>query len=101
MGRAEHCQSGTEITTQDECNEALTWASALQINLSGRKQLITGSWDHVPYQCSYQAGGDQSFHFNQAFHFNLQQTNDVPDFINGGYIMICKKGKKWVNNKTT
>ena len=86
MGQAELCPSGSEITSTDECNRALEFASELGITLGNRKNLISGSWGHVPYQCSYQAGGDQ------AFTFNRRETNNVASFVNGGYRMICNNG---------
>ena len=80
------CPSGSEITTEDECRSALSYASSIGITLQLRKDLKTSSWSHVPYQCSYQAGGDQ------AFHFNHQETSNVDNFLDGYYKMICKKG---------
>ena len=80
------CPPGTEITTDDGCDDALKWASQLGIFLQCRKQLLRGSWSWVPHQCSYQAGGDQ------AFHFNNKETSNVPEFVNGNYKMICKRG---------
>ena len=91
MGSAELCPPGSEITTQNECNDALKWASVLGINLIGRQQVVSGSWSGVPHQCSYQASNDN------AFHFNDQQTNNAPRFINGEFIRICKKGKGLLN----
>ena len=87
MGKAEHCPSGSEITTQSDCDSALQHAEELGITLSSRNTLVVGSWATLPYQCSYQHNGDQ------AFHFNSMQTNDAADFLNGGYHMICKNGK--------
>ena len=91
MGQAEVCPSGAEITTRDECDSALQHAAELGITNMGRTSLVAGSWGHVPYQCSYQHGGDQ------AFHFNSNQTNNVDDFLNGEYHMICKNGKYILN----
>ena len=84
---------GTEIITEDECKDALKYAPSLGISLGDRDTLQTGSWDHVPHQCSYQANGDQ------AFHFNLKETVNASHFINGGYKMICKKGKICIFNE--
>ena len=86
MEKAELCPSGAEITTEDECRSALKYASSIGITLQNRRTLKTGSWSHVPYQCSYQAGGDQ------AFHFNRKETNNVDYFLDGMFKMICKKG---------
>ena len=87
MGRAELCPSGTEITTEGECDSALKHAGELGIALKRRKTLQVESWSHIPHQCSYQYDGDK------AFYFNSRQTNNVPQFLSGQYRMICKKGK--------
>ena len=87
MDTGKICESGSELLTEDDCTDALKYASELGISLLNRKDLQAGSWNHVPYQCSYQAGGDNSFHFNN------KQTNNVHDFVNGMYKMICKTGK--------
>ena len=92
MNKGERCPTGAEIQTPDECNKALGFATVLNITLRTRKYLISGSFEDrgssgVPYQCSYQAGGDQAFHFN-----NLLTVNN-PGFVNGVYFMICKGGK--------
>ena len=86
MEQAELCPTGAEITTEDECRNALGYASSIGITLGSRNTLQAGSWGHVPYQCSYQAGGDQ------AFHFNRRETSNVDSFLTGGYKMICKQG---------
>ncbi len=85
MNGGELCPAGTELSTQGGCDASLKWAAELGITLQDRKQLVSGSWSHVPHQCSYQAGGDQ------AFHFNKKQTDNVPQFVSGNYKMICKK----------
>ena len=83
MGCGELCQSGTEITTADECRHALEYASLLNITLGHRKTLVgPDNWGWVPYQCSYQAVGDQ------AFHFNKKESDNGLDI----YRMICRKG---------
>ena len=86
MGYLEPCRSGTEITTADECKEALKWAKKLWITLQNRTSLETGWWGHVPYQCSYQYYGDKAFHFN----YKKMKTK------NASYRMICKKGKLYL-----
>ena len=91
MDRGELCPSGSEITTEEGCDNALKRASELGIVLQGRKHLYVGSWSWVPHQCSYQARGDQ------AFHFNKQETSNVPNFVNGKYKMICKIGMTILN----
>ena len=90
MDGGELCPSGTEITTENGCDDALKWASELGISLQNRKQLVAGSWTHVPHQCSYQSQGDQ------AFHFNNKQVENARDFLNGWYKMICRKGSTFV-----
>ena len=89
-GTGEECSAGTEITNEVECKDALRYASSLGITLGNRNTLVEGSWNHVPRQCSYQANGDQ------AFHFNRNETKNASGFLNGGYRMICKKGKIWI-----
>ena len=83
MVQDELCPSGSEITAAEECREALGFAAALGITLEARNHLVSGSWDYVPGGCSYQAIGDQAFHFNQNNgNAGLHQYN-----------MICKQGK--------
>ena len=86
MKKAELCAPGMEITTEDECRDALGYAASLGITLGSRKTVVAGSWNNLPYQCSYQAIGDQ------AFHFNRKPTRNGKDFFTGAYKMICKQG---------
>ena len=58
MGKSELCPLGKEITTKSECEDALKDAYLLGITLKSN-DIVYGSWDHVPYQCSYQPSGDQ------------------------------------------
>ena len=87
LGNLQTCPAGTEITTEESCRDALGYAHDLGITLQSRKDLVSGSWSWVPFQCSFQAGGDQ------AFHFNTMQTTAASDFVNGIYHMVCHKGK--------
>ena len=80
MGENEPCPSGTEITTIEECESALKQATQLEI-YPARITLQSGSWGHVPYQCSDQYEGDEAFHWN---------TNGNGKLNN--YRMICHKG---------
>ena len=80
------CPEGTHITNKTECEEALNYAKELGIVLGRRKHLVSGSWSHVPSHCSYQAGGDQ------AFHFNRRKTSNVKLLKRKMYQMICKTG---------
>ena len=82
MDKDELCPPGSEITEAKDCTHALGFAEALSITLEARNTLVSGSWDHVPSGCSYQAVGDQAFHFNEN-----NGNND------GTYYMICKQGK--------
>ena len=83
MGQDELCPSGSEITEADDCRDALGFATELGITLQARNTLVSGNWNHVPSGCSYQAVGDQAFHFN-----NNDSTNGLHE-----YNMICKQGK--------
>ena len=89
MGNAQPCSPGTEIETLDECTDALTWSVDLGIQgWQTRFSVVQeGSWDYVPYQCSYQSNGDLAFYFGTEPHKNAEE------FSNGNYQMICKKGK--------
>ena len=89
MDMAESCPPGTEIKTEKECSEVLNFASDLGINIetSSSKQLTVGSWGFLPYQCSYRAGGDQSFFFNS------RKADSPKLFLSGMHRMICKNGK--------
>ena len=92
MGPVEVCPSGSAITTQEECESALHLAEDFGITLAGRTSLISGSWSNVPSGCSYQAGGDNAFHFNSRTGITT-----VANFNSGFYGMICKKGKYMLN----
>ena len=83
MRKAEVCPPGSEITTPDECKNAMTFATSLGISLMPAKPLVIGDYDHVPFQCSVQAGG----HGDQVMIFNQKETN-----VTGTNRMICKKG---------
>ena len=85
MGKAELCPPGSEITTPDECENAMRFAYSLGIHLKPHKQLVITQVKHVPFQCSVQAGG----HGDQIMIFNQKETN-----VTGTYRMICKKGRK-------
>ena len=87
MKQGELCPSGAEITTSNECKHALEYAPLLGITHNSRKWNGPGNWGHVPFQCSYQAGGDQAFHYNQ------KDAGNVPQFQSGFYKMICKQSK--------
>ena len=91
MEKSAPCPAGTEITTEDECREALKWTKKLWITPLNRTSLVTGFWRHVPYQCSYQYNGDK------AFHFNYQKSNNPQSLLGGSYRMICKKGKVYLD----
>ena len=86
MEMGEVCKLGTQITDAEDCRDAVSYASALSITLGSRNTLVgPGDWGHVPKGCSYLAGHDHAFHFN------------TKDGINdGGYRMICKRGKKLI-----
>ena len=85
MKEGEFCPSGTEITDANDCRDAVRYAVALGITLESRNTLVgPGDWSHVPSGCSYQANGDQAFHFNRK---------DSSDGLQK-YRMICKKGKR-------
>ena len=90
MGYSLPCPSGTEITTEDECKEAMKWAKTLWITFQNRTSLVTGFWGHAPYQCFYEYKGDKAFHFNYK---KLNNTQILQTPLGSGYRMICKKGK--------
>ena len=70
MEQDELCPPGSEITEVDDCRDAVGYASALGITLRARTFAGPGNWGHVPSGCSYQAVGDQAFHFNQKVSSN-------------------------------
>ena len=84
MSQGAKCPNGTEITTKEECDDALKFAPQLGIDLRGRKHVVYGGWNFVPPQCSYLAKGDQ------AFHFNIRGSYHAGWFIQGVFTMICK-----------
>ena len=87
LDKAKLCPKGTEITSEKECNEALKYASDLEIifpPFSWTKVSI-GSWGQLPYQCSYRAGGDNTFFFNR------KKVKNAKLFLSGMHKMICKQ----------
>ena len=90
MDEGKSCPVGSEITTQDDCNEALKVASELGIDLQSRKQLLVGSFPNAPYQCSFLASGDQAFHFNHDANTNSNRLCRSKEFR-----MICR-GKRFL-----
>jgi len=99
MGTNIPCPIGMEIDNSEECEDARLWAYDLGISFyaSRSSSVYVGDWGHVPSQCSYQSGGDLTFHFNK------NDVDDVASFESGGYKMICRKGKNeiLVNSETT
>ena len=87
MEQGEFCPAGTEITEADDCRNAVRYAVELGIKLESRNTLVgPGNWGWVPSGCSYQADGDQAYHFNQKDSSNgLRQ-----------YRMICKEGNELI-----
>ena len=93
MGKAEPCPAGYEITTEEECRLVMKeWRKDLDIKLKSSviksMAFAAGSWNVLPYQCSYRAGGDNSFYFNK------KKTDKVRSFLNGINKMICKRDIK-------
>ena len=88
MGKAKSCPKGTEITTAEECSEALKYASDLGIVFPpfSWTKVTVGSWAALPYQCSYRAGGDNTFFFNRKY------VKDPKLFLSGMNRMICTNG---------
>ena len=80
----ERCRDGHEITTAERCKEVDAWAVSLGIN--PRRLPKSGNWKGVPFQCSSQAGGDFTIHFN-----NNSQTSNAR-FTSGEFVSICEKG---------
>ena len=85
MDDSKSCPAGSEIKTQDDCNKALERASDLGITLESQKQLVVGSFPHIPYRCSYFASGDQAFHFNHDQNTNSNRLCKSKEFR-----MICR-----------
>ena len=88
MATGVHCPIGMDIDTNVECEDALLWAFDLGINMysSRSSSVYSGSWGHVPYKCSYQSGGDLTYHFNS------HDSGEPSDFLSGTYKKICRKG---------
>ena len=90
MEKGEPCPLGYEITSEEECKLVMKkWRQDLGIKLKSSviksMAFAAGSWNVLPYQCSYRAGGDNSFYFNK------KKTDKVRSFINGSNRMICKR----------
>ena len=94
MDEGKSCPVGSEITTQDDCNEALKVASELGIVLQSRKQLQVGSFPNAPHQCSYLASGDQAFHFNHDANTNSNRLCKSKEFK-----MICRGKLSYFKNR--
>ena len=89
MNIGELCPAKTEIKTEKECSEALNFALDLGITMdtSTTKNVTVGSWGFLPNQCSYRAGGDQTFSFSS-------RKPDSPKlFLSGKHRMACRNGK--------
>jgi len=94
-GQAKPCISGMEISNEGECRDAVRYALSMNITLGERKSLrgilektlITGSWDHIPSGCSYDASGNGTLYFNQ------KEVTNAAGFMDGTYKMICKREK--------
>ena len=89
MGKGKSCPKGTEIRTEEECSDALKYASDLEIVFPpfSWTKVTVGSWAALPYQCSYRAGGDNTFFFNKKYVKNPKL------FLSGMNRMICTNGK--------
>ena len=89
MGKAEPCPSGYEITTKEDCELAMKkYSLDFGIYFKSRKAFASGSWNVMPYGCSYRAGGDNSFYFNE------RKAKNVRSFLSGMNKMICKRDIK-------
>ena len=97
-GKEEQCAPGMDIASEAECRDANQQIIIREI-LSGiitqenrrtpeREGLLTGSWNHVPSGCSYQAIGDG------ALHFNRKPVSDAVNFVDGTFKMVCRQGIK-------
>ena len=86
MDKGEICTVGTEIKTEKECSEALNFASDLGIEISSEAltKVTVGSWGFLPYQCSYRAGGAQTFFLNH------RKTTNAKLFVNGMHNVFAK-----------
>jgi hypothetical protein len=62
-----------------ECNDAVKMSVPLG-SFQGRKNLVNGSWNHLPPGCSTQSTGDWAAHFN----------NKMDGKNNGGYTLVCR-----------
>ena len=85
MDAGELCPLGQEITSQERCQEANGWA--ISLGLKPKRNLQIGSWGDVPFQCSAQLGGDNSF------HWSTNSKTDNKRFTTGEFVMICEQGK--------
>ena len=93
MEKGEPCPSGYEITSEEECRLVMkNWRKDLGIKLKSSviksMAFAAGSWNVLPYQCSYRAGGYNSFYFNK------KKTDKVRSFLNGSNKMVCKRDIK-------
>ena len=68
----------TASVSEAECLEAVRGLLP-QSQAQGRRNLVAGSWGHVPVGCSVQSGGDWIAHFNRR----ASGSND------GDYSPVC------------
>lgn len=90
MDEGKSCPAGSEIKTQEECNEALKLASDLGMDSQNQQQVVVGSYPNMPYQCTYFSSGDQRFYFNQDVNTNSNRLCKSKEFK-----MICR-GKNFL-----
>ncbi len=84
LGPHQVCPSGTEIKTLKRCKEAAEWTDSL--GLHPKRDIISGTWTGVPYQCSAQVGKDDTI------HYSTNSQTDNKRFTSGEFVMICEKG---------
>jgi len=77
------CLAGMTSVSEFECLVAVQTMLAGQ--RQGRRQLVAGSWGHVPPGCSAQTGFTHGQHGDNAAHYN-RNPNGRND---GGYTAVC------------
>ena len=84
LGSNKICKEGLAINTVTRCKEANQWSATMSLNPI--REVQVGNWPSVPYGCSYQVGGDYTF------HFSTNSLTDYGRFTTGEFAMICEIG---------
>ena len=92
----ETCPKGREITTRNRCEEAVKYASSLELdaNRTVRWSKNAVGWPNMPLQCSVFARVGSGY-FGWV-HFNQRPNTTNTKLFSGEYVMLCEAGKTFL-----